>query len=328
MLLAILLTVLCVFFLMSVVSVYQEQKIWKDPNLEPLSPWGMFKVLALNMVWLSGCCLGVLCTPIYWLFVGGLSNWNNSKSNRKWAHTYVERNCAKFAAYMSVGPVEVRGMEHIPVDYCHQSPAPIFVANHASQLDLAVTYFLDREWRWIAKASIRLLPGVGQTMALADHVFIDRPSTKRKKPSTTTATSTDTSNAAKNSKAPTSKTGSRNLYLKSNASIQEGIPMFIFPQGTRRWGERLPFKDGAFKIALESKAPLVPVSIDFGPSNPWNSFRFFPSKISVVLTVHPPVDVHKGSSTATEPNLKSLDELKTETYETIYSVLPDFSKQS
>ena len=44
----------------------------------------------------------------------------------------------------------------------------------------------------------------------------------------------------------------------------------IFPQGTRRVIENLPFKDGAFKIAIENEAPLIPVSINI-PINMWNS---------------------------------------------------------
>ncbi|KAL3937137.1 MAG: hypothetical protein SGARI_002268 [Bacillariaceae sp.] len=143
------------------------------------------------------------------------------------------------------------------------------------------------------------LPGVGQVMYLSDHVFIDRRRSGGK--------------SNKNS-----STGARNLYLKSNESIQAGVPMFFFPQGTRRLGERLPFKDGAFKVAKENDSDLIPISIEI-PLTAWNSFYpFTKAPNPVVLTVHKPIS-SKG---------KDIEHLKKESFDAIYSVLPDYTKQS
>ena len=47
------------------------------------------------------------------------------------------------------------------------------------------------------------------------------------------------------------------LYL-----IKSGISVFLFPEGTRsKTGKMGEFKDGGFKIATKSKAPVVPVGI-------------------------------------------------------------------
>ena len=48
-----------------------------------------------------------------------------------------------------------------------------------------------------------------------------------------------------------------NLYDQSKIAIQSGLPMFVFPQGTRRMAVRLPFKDGAYRIALENESRIV-----------------------------------------------------------------------
>lgn len=83
-------------------------------------------------------------------------------------------------------------------------------------------------------------------------------------------------------------------------------------------GERLPFKDGAFKVAKNNDSQLVPISIKI-PLTAWNSLYPFSKKAAdpVILTVHKPIDSKD----------KDLETLKEETYNVIYSVLPDYSKQ-
>lgn len=206
---------LSAMFLGGFVSVYQEQKIWRNPKLPNLTLVGMFKVYIMNLLWMLLCTIGILLTPFYCLYTGSLNT-------RKWAHHIVEKFVATTITSTLIGPVEIRGAEHIPDASLHKVPAPVLIANHASQADIAVVYFLNCEWRWIAKSSVMFLPGVGLLMWLADHVFIDR--------------------VKKSNKNKNSFTGARHLYTQSNASIQEGVPMFFFPQGTRRLGERLPLK--------------------------------------------------------------------------------------
>ena len=280
-------------------SVHQEQKIWKNPKLPSLQPHALVKVYLLNVVWMMACGMGALLTPLYCLVTG-------SKDSRKWAHMVVERKVAQFLCHCFLGPVEVVGSEHLPPPPNSDSnnkvsPAPVYIANHDSQIDLAAVYFLNREWRWIAKSSVMFLPGVGQIMYLSKHVFIDRVNPHNKK-------------------SAGGATGARNLYRQSNESIQKGVPMFFFPQGTRRLGERLPFKDGAFKVAMENKSSIIPISLEI-PLTAWNSWYPLvrhPSPPSIRITVHPPISTVG----------KDIETLKQESFEIIYSVLPDFTKQS
>lgn len=293
--LALLLKAFVVIFLSTVVLgsfavVLQERKIWKHPNLPSLSYFGFLKVFVMNIFWMLLCAFGGLMTPLYCIYA---RTWHP----RPWAHAVVERNVAQWLCKYIIAPVEVVGMENIPEESLYKSPAPVFVANHTSQIDAAVVYYLNREWRWIAKSSVMFLPGVGQIMWLSDHVLIDR---------------------LKKQSGTNSRTGARNLYIQSNASVQAGIPMFFFPQGTRQLGERLPFKDGAFKIALENKSKLIPVSLDI-PLTVWNSwYPLAKAPQPIKITVHPPI----------ETTGKDLETLKKESFDTIYSVLPDYSKQS
>eukprot|EP00542_Grammatophora_oceanica_P009399 CAMPEP_0194027560 /NCGR_PEP_ID=MMETSP0009_2-20130614/1703_1 /TAXON_ID=210454 /ORGANISM="Grammatophora oceanica, Strain CCMP 410" /LENGTH=303 /DNA_ID=CAMNT_0038666679 /DNA_START=112 /DNA_END=1023 /DNA_ORIENTATION=- len=264
-------------------AVYQEYKIWNADTLPSLNLWGMLTIYAFNVYWVSACSLGALIIFPKYLVMGDASYE---------AHI-VESTVARRGIAMFVGPVEVRGEENLPSEN-PGSPAPIYIANHASELDVASVYYIYRRFKWIAKESILLMPGVGQIMWLGKHVLINRKHTKKDKSS-----------------------NSSNLYEKSNEAVQSGIPMFIYPQGTRWMAERLPFKFGAMNIAMHNKSNLIPISIDIPkdalnrlyPLCLWN----FQKQTPVVLTIHKPIQV-----TGTEDK----EELAKQCSDLIYSVLP------
>lgn len=275
----------------------QERKVWKNPNLPSLTAFGLLKVFIFNILWMGLAQFGVIVAVIKAVITLNFDQ-------RYLSHDIVERRLAQLLSKLLVCPkVEIKGLENLPPPH-PGSPAPVFIANHASQIDVAVVYYLNRSWRWIAKSSVFILPGVGQLMFFGGHVFIDRVKKKNK-----------------------TFTGTRNLYIKSNKSLQEGVPMFFFPQGTRRLGERLPFKDGAFKIAMENNSTLIPISIEI-PVTAWNSpYPFFTRTTSksnnnvnpVVLTVHKGIE---------SKDYSEIEVLKSKCFDTIYSVLTDHSKQS
>jgi 1-acyl-sn-glycerol-3-phosphate acyltransferase len=186
--------------------------------------------------------------------------------------------------------VQVIGIENLPDP--DLKPAPVYICNHASQIDAAAVYFFDRRFKWIAKQSILYLPGVGLVMFLAKHVLIQRKGRNNKSVS--------------------------NLFEKADAAVQSGIPMFFFPQGTRRISEKLPFKDGAFIVAQNNNSLLVPLSIEI-PHNVWNtwypiSLLWSDDRPTVRLTIHKPI-----------ANVASRDreEIKAQSMQQIYSVLPE-----
>jgi len=272
--------------LASSVAVVQEGKIWAPKVLPSLSLWGKLKVLMFNVLWMLICLGGSILITLKWILMLGTSDISKD------ANRLVENSAARICLAIFTGDVQVTGLENLPpLDI---SPAPIYIANHASQIDAAVVYFIKRRFKWIAKKSVLFLPGVGQIMYLGKHVFIER----RK---------------GKNAKSLS------NLFEKSNDAVQSGIPMFFFPQGTRKIAERLPAKDGAFIVAQTNKCPLVPISVDI-PETVWNSL--YPLNILwgghrplVKITVHPVVAV-SGTEDREKLKLKCMDQ--------IYSVLPSY----
>ena len=86
-----------------------------------------------------------------------------------------------------------------------------------------------------AKKSLKYVPLLGWFMALSKTVFIDRANRT-------------TSRAAFDTAAHTMKSTRQNV--------------FIFPEGTRSYASKpdlLPFKKGAFHLAVQAQVPIVPV---------------------------------------------------------------------
>ncbi|GKY98515.1 hypothetical protein MPSEU_000808600 [Mayamaea pseudoterrestris] len=266
----------------SAMGVFQEAKIWAPEGLPSLSIFGVLKVFLFNLVWFTICFLGSIIVCIRWILTLGTSDL--ALEMNRW----VEHWAAVIIIRCFVGDVQVMGEENLPEP--NMVPAPVYISNHASQMDAASVYFFNRRFLWVAKSSVLFLPGVGGVMYLGGHVLIKR--------------------SGKNKKSVS------NLYEKSNEAIQKGLPMFFFPQGTRSQAERLAFKDGAFIVAQTNKSMIVPISLEM-PKKGWNTA--YPFSLlwnqcpEVRLTIHKPIQV-----TGTEDR----EALKQQCADVIYSVLP------
>jgi 1-acyl-sn-glycerol-3-phosphate acyltransferase len=109
----------------------------------------------------------------------------------------------------------------------------IFVANHISYMDIPMIVKTVRQpTRPLGKASIGKVPVFGYLYRNAA-VMVDRSSPENRKKSV--------------------------LVLKS--ILKRGISVFIFPEGTFNTGPGLlkEFYDGAFRIAIETQTPILPV---------------------------------------------------------------------
>mmetsp|Transcript_51595 Transcript_51595/g.109727 ORF Transcript_51595/g.109727 Transcript_51595/m.109727 type:complete len:383 (-) Transcript_51595:219-1367(-) len=113
--------------------------------------------------------------------------------------------------------------------------ACLFVANHASFLDIAVLCcVLDPVFKFIAKDSLNKFPGVGRQLVGGEHVLIDRD-TKRSQ---------------------------LRAFKQAVSYLQNGVPIMAFPEGARSPDGRLmPFKGGTFSMAVKAGVPIVPLSL-------------------------------------------------------------------
>jgi 1-acyl-sn-glycerol-3-phosphate acyltransferase len=141
-------------------------------------------------------------------------------------------SCAWAMLYVVANPIwraRFQGRERLP----WRGPA-VIVANHLSLLDILVLYGLFRPFKWVAKAELFRVPVVGWNMWLNDYVPVwrgDRESVRK-------------------------------MMAHCRAHLARGTPLLLFPEGTRSMDGRLQrFKDGAFRLAFESGAPVIPIAL-------------------------------------------------------------------
>ncbi|KAF9294985.1 1-acylglycerol-3-phosphate O-acyltransferase [Mortierella antarctica] len=168
--------------------------------------------------------------------------------NKRHAINYVvSRIFSYLAAYPCGVTFKISGEENLKT-----SPA-ILVCNHQSSLDLMV---LGRVFPTncvvMAKRELQYFPFLGLYMKLSNAIFIDRKNHKKAIESTTQAAAD----------------------MKKHKS---GI--WIFPEGTRSrldTADMLPFKKGAFHLAIQAQLPVLPV-VSVGYSHIYDSSkRSFP----------------------------------------------------
>jgi 1-acyl-sn-glycerol-3-phosphate acyltransferase len=116
-----------------------------------------------------------------------------------------------------------------------QKQAYIIIPNHQSLLDIVFFNMLRHRLRWVSKIEIFRVPLVGWEMKMVKYIELIR-----------------------GNKASVIK-----MMEKCVESLQDGISVVIFPEGTRSLtGTIGKFKTGAFQLAVKTDKPLLPVLID------------------------------------------------------------------
>lgn len=168
----------------------------------------------------------------------------------------------------------------------------VVVSNHESFADILLLTHLPWEMKWMSKIEILRIPILGWMMRLAGDIGIDR--------------------------------GSRESAVRaleqSRQALRNKTSVMIFPEGTRSTGEDLlPFKDGAFRLAIKTGTPILPLAIagtrDALAKHDW---RFGPA--DAAIRVLPPVEV-KGLS------LKDVDRVKDQVRDMIAAARQDLLKE-
>jgi 1-acyl-sn-glycerol-3-phosphate acyltransferase len=156
--------------------------------------------------------------------------------------------------------VKVMGREKVD----RRTPA-IFMGNHLSFLDGPLLFLLiPQPIRVILKKEIFRIPVIGQGMRFVGFVPVDRKGVRG---------------------------GKKSIALASRLMREKGYSYLIFPEGTRsRDGRTKTFKRGGFFLAVESQAPIVPISIK-GTYGLMPRGTIFPRRGKVEVRFHPPVSV-------------------------------------
>ena len=160
--------------------------------------------------------------------------------------------------------ITVTGGENLPGD----GVAYVIVGNHQSNADVLAMYYLGVQFRWLSKASVFRLPMIGPAMRWAGYVPVKRGD----------------------------RSSHSQALAKSAEILKNGISMFFFPEGTRsRDGMVAPFKVGAFKLAVETGVPILPVTI-CGAGELLPKGSLIPNNGQVRIHVHPPTALAPNES--------------------------------
>lgn len=112
----------------------------------------------------------------------------------------------------------------------------VLVANHVSWFDvLALAAFLPGSYRFVAKKELASIPFFGPSWQACGHISIDR----------------------------SDRTAAIRSLAEAREKLERDHPtVILFPEGTRSPdGRLLPFKKGAFVLALQTGVDVVPAAI-------------------------------------------------------------------
>ena len=231
-------------------------------------------------IWLIFYPTGLMLTFLAgWLTVLASIIWNPRIASR-----YVAANWGKIMAWLTPMFVTVEGSENLD-----KSRTYVVVSNHQSQYDIFLVYgWLDLDLKWVMKAEIRKIPGVGLGCEKAGHIFVERGNPEQTRKSVSDALS----------------------------RVGDGVGVLFFAEGSRSIDGKLrPFKKGAFRLAASRGLPVLPVTI-VGTRNIQRakSMKITPGKARLVI--HPAIEVNGDDP-------QDIRELMTQTRDAIASVMPD-----
>jgi 1-acyl-sn-glycerol-3-phosphate acyltransferase len=175
---------------------------------------------------------------------------------------------AHFAHFMAWGAMRLLGIR-VRIDglkklYLNQ-PC-VYVANHQSNFDI-ITYGSIYPYRTvtIGKKELGKIPAFGWFFVGSGNILIDRG---------------NRANAV------------AGLEQARAAMVNKGLSIWIFPEGTRNHGSRelLPFKKGAFHLAIAAQVPIVPlVQEHYSRHRDLETGEFLPGRREILIKVLDPI---------------------------------------
>jgi len=110
----------------------------------------------------------------------------------------------------------------------------VAVSNHESLADIFLISHLPWEMKWLSKDTIFKIPVMGWLMRMAGDISVTR----------------------------SNRTSRVEAIEQCRDRLRRKVSVMIFPEGTRsKTSELLPFKDGAFRLAIEMGLPILPMAV-------------------------------------------------------------------
>jgi len=215
----------------------------------------MFKTFLSIGIWVYDIVLTMtlfFVVLFYWFFLYPFDK------KRKVAHS----QCFWWSdAVISLNPfwkLRVEGLENID-----HKKTYVVIANHESMADIVVLYKTRMQFKWVAKESLFKVPFIGWCLSLTRHIKLSRGE----------------------------YSSIKKVYREAAEWLRRGMSVLFFPEGTRSdTSEMNAFQNGAFKLAIKEKKPVLPICIKGTRDTISKGSWIFKSKVSVSVIVLPPVE--------------------------------------
>ena len=231
--------------------------------------------LGSGMIWIVWLVFVALWTPVVFLVYILTAWWDDRR--------YFAGSTFRFGATILIalnpwwscrteGPIPDRGLEPF-----------VGVSNHESLADILIIGTLPFEMKWMSKSAIFRIPFLGWMMRMAGDISVDRGEVHSR----------------------------ANAYEMTREWIERGASVMIFPEGTRsKTSEMLPFRNGAFRLAVQTGRPIQPIVVT-GAREAIRKGSMLFGRADVVVRVLDPipveaVDTVDGAGTQAARELKDL----------------------
>lgn len=191
------------------------------------------------------------CVCVHGIVLGWMG-----RLSRETADHYARRWSKKLLSILKVD-FKVVGLDHFRIE---PNQSYLVMVNHASLYDIPISFYaLPCSLRMVSKKELFKIPVFGQALRAGEIQSIDRQN--------------------------------RRQAIKDLKTVQEkmesGLVIWMAPEGTRSKDGRLqPLKKGAFVMAIQAQAKIIPVGIrgarDLLPKKTWQ------------FHLNQPVEVHVG----------------------------------
>ncbi|MET2986609.1 lysophospholipid acyltransferase family protein [Aureibaculum conchae] len=163
----------------------------------------------------------------------------------------------------------------------------LFIANHASLIDVMLMLSVMKNPAvFVGKKELVKLPLFGYVFRKTS-IWVDRSSAESRK----------------------------KVYILAQKKLNQGLSIAIFPEGLvpEESVTLAPFKNGAFRLAIEHQIPIVPMTFyDVKKRFSWTFFSGWPGKLRV--------KIHKFIQTE-GLTLDDMETVKQQAFDTIYNEL-------
>jgi 1-acyl-sn-glycerol-3-phosphate acyltransferase len=203
--------------------------------------------------WYAAAYLLLLFTYPVTLYPKYLNYKNKTERREAFAYLFMHR-LSKLLFYATGSRIKVRGLENIPKD-----TSVLFVSNHQGHMDsIIIEGFINKPKGFISIKEYQKAFILRTWMKHMGCVFMDRGDVRQQ------------------------------LMCISEAiqHLKSGHSMVVFPEGKLNDGkETLSFQKGWLRMAVKSKVPIVPITINNSHKVlSYNGRRLRPSKVEVIVS--------------------------------------------